>query len=164
MFSTMCFAYEPDHCTFPTKTTQPPKYVKEIFDRLNQHASAKHIRLKVMPLVSINAMMCQNGVLEINQGMLNITKEDADMLAGVIAHEISHYTLKHIYSEPKTAEISKKREKQADLQGLIYMQKAGFNKCDYAKLFRKIVRIFGNQGGETHPTDLERAQYLSCKR
>lgn len=153
-----------DHCVSPSKDELPSVYIKSVFDRLIKASNQKGITIRVTHDKYVNAAMCSNGILEVTQGLVDFTREDVDMLAGIIAHEIGHHKLKHTKIWPRSSAHSRILEKAADIYAFNLMPLAGYNQCDYVKAFKKLLKKYGNEGGDTHPSTLERIKYLECHK
>jgi predicted Zn-dependent protease len=140
----------------------------EVFNRITKAANVKPgiLHLKISDAEAVNAWMCTNGVLEITANALVFTSEDIDMLAGVIGHEVAHWTLGHVRDgQAIDRSMAKNRleEIAADYEGFKFMYKAGYNQCDYVKYDKKMFETYGESGGVTHPYTSQRILNMTCK-
>lgn len=113
--------------------------------------------LKVIDGEEINAYT-SNGSIRITLAMMRFLKDD-DELAVIVGHELGHLKVEHSGtllggSSPKDL------EREADLYGLIYVYKAGYDVRAAARLWsRMAVELSGvqtRQWPRTHPTFAER--------
>jgi len=83
---------------------------------------------------------------------LSNSMDSEDEIAMVLAHEIAHITLGHVYIEEDLSplEISV-LEGQADKMGALYMMKAGFDICKGRELMKRWEKSGDYLGGD-HPS------------
>lgn len=86
----------------------------------------------------------------VNNGMLKFLNDDNQM-ALVLGHELAHYKLGHSHS-------SISNEYAADHLGAIFMQRAGYNKCQGAIFFKRLP--YGDS--VDHPASWKRIKALGC--
>ena len=84
-------------------------------------------------------------------GMYNFVKNE-DELAAVVGHELAHRDLHHDGSTPD-------HEYAADKLGMELMEKAGFNRCIGAKLYKRL----NSPGSNTHPSSINRYNKVKCR-
>lgn len=116
---------------------------------------------------TVNAYVNQFGEVHMYTGMLLFNEGFPEHTAAVLAHEIAHFTMGHTtynYSKCRgPLENSRACEKEADLVGLVYMKKAGYNHCEAAGIWLRIFLKYGPGSGTSHPRHMERFEYLRCK-
>jgi len=78
------------------KDAETSRELQALIDSLNQHSPLKDVKFKVLVVESgdINAMALPGGTILILRGLLDTVKTPGE-LAGVLAHEISHVTMRH---------------------------------------------------------------------
>lgn len=116
----------------------------------------------------IQAITWGDGSIVIHKGELTFNRRHPDAVVYVMAHELAHWVLGHLTpSGHAMCASSNKRhrqcEKAADLWAVDIMEKAGYNKCAAGNLWLRMINSYGHFGGVTHPTSLERYNYLRCK-
>jgi len=122
----------------PLKYKLPIKFVATD-DRLNAYASIKGI-------------FVLKGI--------DVAAKNDDELAFVIAHELSHITLRHVLANPIDKEDSQRHEALADKLGAFYATKAGYNLCQGREFFTHMEEL-GNKGGGSHPLSKWRYEQLN---
>lgn len=155
---------------------QADKDTQLIFDGLQFAAgsAANKIKLLINTNTVLNAYMDGYARLVIYTGTLNFTirdRNDRDMLAGIIGHEIGHWVLGHLDWHSKcqigTNMDNRNCEREADFYGLKLMTDAGYDCHHMSKFFKDIISTWGNAQIEdsSHPSDLERSIYIekNCK-
>jgi hypothetical protein len=87
-------------------------YVNKVTDTLlsSDPEMRKHIKVFVTLNPSVNAFALNNGYLFINLGLIAHCQNEAQ-LAFVLAHEISHYAKKHVFTTYKKIETLRKKSK-----------------------------------------------------
>jgi len=156
------------------KLVQDPvvnEYVNRIGQNLVRNSDARFpFIIKVVEADEINAMALPGGFLYVNSGLILAADDEAE-LAGVMAHEIAHATLRHatrtmtrarlmeILSLPAAVTVpaagsvarvalpltllrfSRAFEAEADYFGIQYMYKAGYDPNALINLFEKIQAL-----------------------
>src|SRR5215471_1028930 len=156
------------------KMVQDPvvtEYVNRIGQNLVRNSDARFpFIIKVVEADDINAMALPGGFLYVNSGLILAADDEAE-LAGVMAHEIAHATLRHatrtmtrarlmeILSLPAAVTVpaagsvarvalpltllrfSRAFEAEADYFGIQYMYKAGYDPNALINLFEKIQAL-----------------------
>lgn len=147
-----------------------PKIYQDMADKLHKAA-----RIKAHPKIYINYNNPDIGgytignVIVIYVGELRYTRDDPDMLAATMAHEIAHMLLNErmptLVKQCRKEYFKKNKycEKRADLIGKDLMRQVGYDQCAAARWFKKLIEREGDGGGITHPTYKERYEYLRCK-
>jgi hypothetical protein len=86
---------------------------------------------------------------------------DIDYAALVIGHEFAHIKKGHTSWVPPW--LSRIQEKDADLLGMEFANKAGYNGCDGPKMWKDFLRLYGaNPEDVDHDHPSERARYMAC--
>ena len=118
--------------------------VQQIYSRLVQANGGKPIPLYILSgKISTCSLACTDGrKIIITQELLSLVHND-DELAGVIGHEMAHM----VHSS----------ELKADVLGLQYAQKAGYNYCRAAQFLKGLI------GDDTHPSGAVRYSNTGCK-
>lgn len=106
-------------------------------------------RLVLDPTSSVNAS-CSVFRITINAGMLRFVHNSSE-LAMVLGHELGHYTNHDRGSTPE-------REYRADALGAVYAQRAHYNRCLGADVYRR----FHHKASKTHPDSDSRYNRLKC--
>jgi tetratricopeptide (TPR) repeat protein len=118
------------------------EYVRTLVMRLWKEAQSDLVPMQVRALVdsTANASVYPNGVCYLTSGMLAVT-QNQDQLAMILAHEMIHYIRRHslavhsrfsgsatpsIGRDMSEARLVQAAEKQADVEGVALMRKAGF--------------------------------------
>lgn len=126
------------------------EHTSQIYNRI-ANANGFHVapRLVMSPDNSINAS--SGGFrITVNKGMLDFMYND-DQMALVLGHELAHYKLGH-----RGSTIS--NEYAADRLGALFMQRAGYNKCNGAIFFKRLP--YGDSSD--HPASYKRIKALGC--
>lgn len=129
------------------------KYVNAVGQKiLGDDPSLKHIRFYTLKTNVVNAFSTNQGIIFVSQGLLAQVKNEAQ-LAFVLAHELAHYTQKHVIvgfkqnmelmlSQKSMSEkikrysiYSKDKEYEADRIGVKLYHKAGYNLKDLFTIF-----------------------------
>ena len=87
-------------------------------------------------------------------------------IALVVAHELAHMSHGDVSFFPRMAECfkyPKRCEKQADLKGMQYANKAGFDGCAGPSMWEYYILMHGDKGGPDHPDPSERMEYMRCR-
>ena len=150
--------------------TKATPELQRMFDRLKAQAgpAAKNAKIYINHTSNaIQAITWSDDSIVIHKGELIFNKDYPDQLAFVIGHELGHVVLKHLgWRYPfcrATEKAHRMCEKDADLYGKMLMAKAGYDKCEAAKIWKRMADLFGNLDGVSHPTYLQRYEYLRCK-
>lgn len=117
------------------------RYVEEIVDRLLKDDADLRAKLRIYTIKSnaANAFSTDQGILFVTTGLVAQVSSEAQ-LAYILAHEISHYTHKHViegfdwkmnkrnhdFQVDKLSNYSKDKEFEADRSGLSLYNKAGY--------------------------------------
>jgi len=166
--------------------------LKGIFKKLVKYVDRKDINYnyKVAQTDEVNAYAIAGGYMYVNTGILDFL-DDENEIAFVLAHEISHNEKKHCIKrvqyaalassvEPNFGEVvqmaynmyatpfSKYDEFEADENGVMLMQKAGYNKSGAVSFFDKLEKLEKEYGIDqrdavndfisSHPTAKERRE------
>jgi Zn-dependent protease with chaperone function len=142
------------------------KYVSEVGQRLVQQVRRKNIkyRFHIIKAFGINAFALPGGNIYITKQMLDFVKSEAE-LAAVMAHEINHVDLRHcierfqyellarrilpsdlaaIAQLPYSLLVvaySEQQEREADIDAIIIMAKAGYHPKYGLALFDRLSAI-----------------------
>jgi Zn-dependent protease with chaperone function len=145
-------------------------YALQVFNKLKRAAGpeSRGTRLYINKSSrAVQVVIFGNGDIVIHQGWLTFFKGTPLALHTVLGHELGHWVL-HNKSEAahRRCQSSKKAhracERAADLYGKQLMKKAGYNHCAAAAVWLKMLKTFGNAGGDTHPTFKQRYTSLRC--
>ncbi len=125
-------------------------YVGKIVDKLlkSDHELRAKLRFYTLKSTESNAFSTDQGIVFVTTGLISQLTSEAQ-LALVLAHEISHYTEKHVVSsfEYRTENIkngrnirelsiySKEHEFEADVKGLKWYNEAGYSKEEILPTF-----------------------------
>jgi beta-barrel assembly-enhancing protease len=126
-------------------------YANKVADKLleGDKELRSKIRIYIVKSTSVNAFATNNGIIFINLGLI-AQLEDEAQLAFILAHELTHYTKKHVITEYVEKEnirrgrggygglsleeryiarnnYSKELESEADLAGFDLFLKSGYN-------------------------------------
>jgi predicted Zn-dependent protease len=126
------------------------KYVSQVADKLLESNSKLRKQLRFYTLRSnvTNAFSTDQGIIFVTTGLISQLTNEAQ-LAYILAHEISHYTEKHVVESfeyrtrskglskqiTQLATYSKEKEYQADLIGLELYNKAGYTIKEATNVF-----------------------------
>lgn len=129
------------------------EYVNAVGQKiLGDDESLKHIRFYTLKTNVVNAFSTNQGIIFVSQGLVAQVKNEAQ-LAFVLAHELAHYTEKHVIvgftenmalmrsSRSMTEKIkrysiySKDKEYEADRIGVKLYNRAGYNLNDLYSIF-----------------------------
>lgn len=152
-------------------TLHAPQDIQDIFTMLQFTAgkSANKIQLWLYTSNVVNAHMDDSANLVIYAGILNFImrdRNDKDMLAGIMAHEIGHWTLGHVRDSSTcfdTALNTRNCEREADIYSVKLMTDAGYDCHHASKFFTDIIKTWGSinlKNESTHPSDRERETYI----
>lgn len=168
--------------------------LKNIFKKLMKYVERKNINYnyKIVQTDEVNAYAIAGGYMYVNTGILDFL-DDENEIAFVLAHEISHNEKKHCIKrvqyaalassvDPSFGEIvqmaynmyslpfSKYDEFEADDNGVILMQKAGYDKSGAVSFFDKLEELEKEYGIDqrdavndfisSHPTAKERRERI----
>lgn len=158
------------------KNVKPPLDAQEIFDNLQFAAggASQHIKFSVNTNPILNAYMDSNNNLVVFLGALNFSlrdRNDKDMLAGIIGHEIGHKMLGHVglFSNcNKDPAHSRDCEREADKYGIELMWRAGYDCDGDARFYSEVIKTWGGDDSgpySSHPSDKERLNWSTraCK-
>jgi Zn-dependent protease with chaperone function len=182
-------------------------YVEDIGRRLSaairpdlRHSNFRYT-FDVVNVREINAFALPGGPMFVNRGMLEAAKTEGE-IAGVMAHEISHVTLRHGTAQASAAtkyqigtvagailgaiiggnvgsvvaqgtqfglgtafmRFGREYERQADIEGVQLMARAGYDPRDMANMFKTIEKQGGGGGPEwlsDHPNPSNRYEYIT---
>ncbi|MFY8108050.1 MAG: M48 family metallopeptidase [Bacteroidia bacterium] len=97
---------------------QASEYIEKVADNLlrNQPKLRGEINFYIVKSTDVNAFTYHNGMVFINIGLLANVKTEAQ-LAFILAHEISHYQLKHSFQKYKQSKIEQKRAARSNGSG-----------------------------------------------
>lgn len=152
------------------------------------------IKIHIINTNEVNAFALPDGHLVLNSQLIIESKNQEELL-GVISHELAHIQLDHI-NEKLTQEIGltvllsaisgsnnqvignivhtlsstafdRKKEEEADLTAIIYLEKANVNPIPFADFLRRISKNESNTEFEnwisTHPNSKERSKSVFRK-
>lgn len=149
------------------------------------------VQLHIIETSDVNAFALPDNHLVINTGLIDFCNSD-DELAGIIAHEIAHMELNHVMQKlvkeigiatiisissgsagemvMQTARLftsgayDRKLEKEADLEAVRILNKAGINQNGLANFMERLSSKEDNfeivEWLSTHPDSKERAKYI----
>jgi predicted Zn-dependent protease len=142
---------------------------------------------------NLNAMAFPNGNIYINAGLI-VRLDSEDQLALVLAHETAHVVQRHGYKGSldrqntviaahvtdlllagtgiaylpaalNLASFSREQEKEADLEGIKYLEQTDYNLEDSIKIFDKLVVVkYADRNSSvwsSHPDLVERKKYTT---
>lgn len=141
---------------------QPTAEIQEMYDKLHSHSGLTLKRPLLIESTKIFNAGTNGAVVYVYVGMLNFTIRDRtpDMLAYVLAHEISHIVFQDPYSgECNTSPMASRNcERRADWNAIKIMTDAGYNCEDAAVFYADQIKRWGNHYSDTstHPADSER--------
>jgi len=150
-----------------------------------------NVKLHIIETSDINAFALPDNHLVVNTGLIDFCTSDAE-LAGIIAHEIAHMELNHVMQKlakeigiatiisissgsagemvMQTARLftsgayDRKLEKEADLEAVRILSKAGIDKNGLANFMERLSSTENNleiiEWLSTHPDSKERAKYI----
>lgn len=171
------------------------KRVDDIIRRLcaANGIDVKRVKLHIVENGEVNAFALPDYHMVVYSGLLKAVKNDGE-LAGVLGHELAHMELSHVMKKLgkevglsvlisiTTGELGgdaikevigmlsssaydRKLEKDADVQAVKYLSKAGFNRNDFANFLDRLGQEEAGVPKElswlsTHPDSRERAKYI----
>ncbi|MEP7221448.1 MAG: tetratricopeptide repeat protein [Novosphingobium sp.] len=178
-------------------------YIKSVLCKTIGQARCAPVRLYIIRTSEFNATMAPNGMLEVYSGLLLRTRNEAQ-LAAVLGHEYTHYAQRHslklfrdvrsksaslmwlqmvvggllasLMILPSIFKHSRDMEQDADVGGLAFMSKAGYDTREAARIWeqlreemdataasRKVKSRKDKDHGmfEDHPPSSERVKYLT---
>ena len=130
-------------------------YLDQVADKLLQHDPALRAKLKfyIVYTSEVNAFTFTNGMIFVNVGLFARLENEAQ-LAFILAHEIAHYTKKHVFERYKfssesevedmneeeflevvLSKFSRNQEFEADQIGFDIFKKSGYTQSEAAKVF-----------------------------
>lgn len=114
-----------------------------------------HVTVKVVESDGINAFVDRDGTIGVPLGMLRFAKSD-DELAVVLGHELGHLPTSRGHSLLAWSY----HEREADIRGLVYAHRAGYDIREGAKVFERMVTElaswYGYMEAGLHPSHAER--------
>lgn len=135
------------------------KYVQDVANKLlaNHPDLLNELQFFVMKSNITNAMSTDQGIVFVTLGLLSQVENEAQ-LAYVLAHEITHYTQKHMqrgFEEGKHARYrsydemvtdmsarSREKENEADVIGVKLFHEAGYSKDDITGVFNVLMYCY----------------------
>lgn len=93
-------------------------------------------------------------------GLLDTVKSE-DQIALILAHEMAHYTLGHIYKGSPTKDEIRQMELQADKYGAFLMLKAKYDICEGREFFTWLNNLTGDYANADHPSNAYRYDQLN---
>lgn len=106
--------------------------------------------LTIVKSPQINAYAAP-GTIVIYTGLLE-EAPNYDAIAEVLAHEIAHVTLRHIYTEASVTDLDiQHMEANADKLGAFYMMASGYDICKARLFWLKLKDSTGDYLGGDHP-------------
>jgi len=119
--------------------------------------NAPHVTAETVESDAVNAFVDGKGTIGVPLGMLRFVQSD-DELAVVLGHELGH--LPTSGSHGLLASIWSDHEREADIRGLIYAHRAGYNIRAGARVFERMATELARWPGEeeagAHPSHAER--------
>lgn len=161
------YQYSTDYFQREFERHKSNAYLQAMYKKIVIASGQKAPPLVILPDKGINARATIDNIT-VNQGMVNYTKNDNE-IALVLAHELSHYQLKHVMQEDPT-ELSSlgrviwqlQKELNADKLGAFYAMQAGYDVCSGREIWKRLKEqegdVIENLG---HPTDIFR--YVNLK-
>ena len=153
------------------------KYMKElvILRRLqaaDERLSRMQIRFAIAEDGPPNAWAqdhgSNGGVITITTSMIRLMNRDEDLVASILAHELSHIKNGDVYDWTVRGEFCNRQtrvcETQADLSGKDIMAKAGYNECMMSHAFKIMLAMDGDPEDPDHPPLKARIKYTQCER
>ena len=172
------------------------RYVSCVANTVTREMTANQAwDVKVFESKEVNAFALPGGKIGVYTGLLKVAKTQ-DQLAAVLGHEVSHVVARHSaerYSQSVAGSVgagvlgaatgidpqlygaagqllllrfSRTQESEADLLGLDYMARAGFDPRGAVSLWRNMAALGGDKPAEilsTHPSDETRIQALEAR-
>lgn len=167
-------------------------YINQIGQRLAQASSRPDIpyQFQVVNDRSVNAFATMGGFVYINTGLIQTADNEAE-LASVIAHEIGHIAERHALTQMRNVALSqglmtaaglnentlvqlgvqvavnlpnsREAELEADRDGLMTLQRAGYAPWAMVSFMQKLSRQGGSAPSllSTHPATTERVALLA---
>ena len=157
------------------------------------HIDMKRVKLHLVENGEVNAFALPDYHMVVYSGLLKAVKNDGE-LAGVLGHELAHMELSHVMKKLgkevglsvlisiTTGELGgdaikevigmlsssaydRKLEKDADVQAVKYLRKAGIDRNDFANFLDRLGQEEAGVPKElswlsTHPDSRERAKYI----
>lgn len=138
-------------------------HIQEVYDRLVKASGQEAPDLLILRNDKKVNASCSSDRIRLYGGMIDFVKND-DELALVLAHEISHYQLKHVFQDnPMNNSFEEniiwdlQKEENADKLGGFMMMQAGYDVCKGRKMWLRLKEqegdVLENLG---HPTDIFR--------
>src|ERR1700733_58696 len=141
------------------------EYVNRVGQNLVRNSDAKvPFTIKVIDSEDVNAFALPGGFFFVNSGLILKADTEAE-LAGVMAHEIAHVAARHAVSVLLPVgflHFSRAFESEADMLGLQYMYKTGYDPGAFVDFFEKIQSLEKKKPGtmarvfSTHPPTEDR--------
>ncbi len=131
---------------------QKNERIHALYDRLTA-ATGESTEMRPLRIVDSPVMNAYANEKEVVlfTGLSDKTESD-DEIAMVLAHEIAHITLGHVYiKDPLESLQISVLESQADKMGAIYMMKAGYDICSGRELMKRWEKNGDYLGGD-HPS------------
>lgn len=144
------------------------KYITDVAGKLlkNNPELKDKIRFYTIKSNTTNAFSTDQGIVFVTTGLISQLTSEAQ-LAFVLAHEISHYTLKHVVEGfefktktsrkdrtiEKLSQYSKEKEFEADKIGLKLYQEAGYSKAEILPAFDVLMFSYLPFDEEAFPLD-----------
>lgn len=140
------------------KCSSAPQYVQDIYWNIvavtgeSDQIPPIYVLDEPWSYTEVNAFAARNGIY-VTRALLEASKNNPDILAGVLGHEISHIILDHyLYSPPEIHKFySETNEHEADLMGAALMLRAGYNVCNAVEFFKYNKQIYGDSLTSSHP-------------
>lgn len=97
-------------------------------------------------------------------GLTKYAKNDSEV-AMVLAHEISHYELGHVFESDRNQGQYVMNEAMADKLAVYFMEKAGYDVCKGRMFFKRLYDTYGDKPFFTHhPSNAYRYMALTMHR
>jgi predicted Zn-dependent protease len=142
-----------------TAYAAPTPSGKAAFDRLINLSQIKkvdkrvHIEVADVPGSYTNG----RGDIYIAKADIALCGRELNCIAFIAAHELGHNVLGHVRGNDYTNIM---QEMDSDVYAIQLTKEAGLNPCAGAAFFKKIISIWGDSGGNTHPRHSQRVKYM----
>lgn len=159
-----------DKTTLDTNTAIE-QAVNPINYKLNQIFSALRAKIGVSPRVYLavagdprpNAETDGSTVVYITKGMIRMAKQDYNVLAAVLGHELAHIKLRHSYGD-RSLKTLKQDELDADKLGVQTANAIGYNGMAICDFMVTMQDVLGNPpASDEHPSFRVRMNNIGCK-
>lgn len=119
--------------------------------------NSPQVTARIVESDAVNAFVDGEGTIGVPLGMLRFVQND-DELAVVLGHELGHFPTSGAHG--LLASIWSDHEREADIRGLIYAHRAGYNIRAGARIFERMATELalwpGYEEAGAHPSHAER--------